>query len=134
MDIMISNMKYLGDDVDPNVLIILGFFHIHYESHSEFECPCSQNAISRVLSKVVAPLGACGEGVNTIMVPEKEIMNKEVVQDDVAMSESPIVAANQLALEIAKLDNDPALSYSDNSSDSRELPLPSNGVLKNPRR
>ena len=58
MDNMISNMQYMGDDADSNILLILGFFHIHCEIHSKFECPCCQNTISSVLSKVETPPGA----------------------------------------------------------------------------
>ena len=55
MDSMISNMQYLGDDYDLNILLP-GFYCIHCEIHSKFECPCCQDAISRVLSKVAIPL------------------------------------------------------------------------------
>ena len=55
MDNMISNMQYLGDDANPNILLLPSFYHSHHESHFEFECPCCQDAISRVLSDVVKP-------------------------------------------------------------------------------
>ena len=134
MDNMISNMQHLGDDVDPKILLIPGFCHIHCESHSEFECPCCQNTISRVLSKVAASPETSGKGVNTIMVPKKEITNKDAIQNDVIMNESPIVVASQLAPEVVELCDDPTLSYSDTSFDGGGLLVLFDGIVTNPRR
>ena len=61
-------------------------------------------------------------------------MRKDVIQENVIPNEGLIVMVNQSASEVRELYDDPALSYSDTSSDSGGLPLPSNGMVTNPRR
>ena len=54
MENMISNMQYIGEDIEPNILFLPFFYHLHHASRSEFECPCCQDAISRVLLKLAS--------------------------------------------------------------------------------
>ena len=38
---MVANLQCLGEEANPNMLLLLGFFWLHIVSHLEFEClPC----------------------------------------------------------------------------------------------
>ena len=134
MDSMISNMQYLGDDTDPNVLLIPGFCCIHRESHSEFECSSFVEAISRVLSKMAKLQETSQREVNIFTVPKKTGSNDDTVRGDPLMDGNPILTTSHLHHEGIKLEDDPTLSYSNTSSNGRGLPPPSNGIVTNPRR
>ena len=38
IDSMVANLQCLGEEADPNILILPGFFQLHKVSHSKFEC------------------------------------------------------------------------------------------------
>ena len=38
IDNMATNLQCLGEEADPNILLLLGFFRLHKVSHSKFEC------------------------------------------------------------------------------------------------
>ena len=37
IDNMVANLQCLGEEVNPSILLILGFFQLHKVSHSKFE-------------------------------------------------------------------------------------------------
>ncbi len=50
---MVANLQCLGKEVDPNILLLLGFFQFHKVSHSKFECSSCQEAIEKVLTHMM---------------------------------------------------------------------------------
>ena len=119
-------MQYLGEDVDPNILLLLGFYRLHHVIHSEFEFLCCQDGILSVLSKVATP----GSSTQTSQPKAEIIVNQdqEVPKDDISLiMEEP-------HLEVSIQYDDPNLSYSDTSLDEGALPSPLEGVVTNFRR
>ena len=55
MDIIIENVKYLGEGQSPNGLFLPSYCHLHQEIHSELECASFQDAISNVLAQMDQP-------------------------------------------------------------------------------
>lgn len=49
IDNMVANLQFLGEEVDPSILLLLGFYRLHKVSHSEFECLHCADAVAKVL-------------------------------------------------------------------------------------
>ena len=53
IDNMVTNLQCLGDEVDPNILLLPGFFQLHKVSHLEFECSSCQEVVAKVLTHMM---------------------------------------------------------------------------------
>ena len=135
MDKMIYNMQYLKEDVDPNILLLLGFCCLDHASHSEFEFPCCQDVALWLLSKVASP-----QSLTQISNPEAKII-LSIIKDIQTNNLDQVFQSGNTILAIGKshpkgpiLDEDLNISHSDTSLDGGALPSPSKGVVTNPRR
>ena len=50
IDNMVTNLQYLGEEADPNIVLLLGFYRLHKVSHLEFIFLDFQEAIAWVLT------------------------------------------------------------------------------------
>ena len=50
MDNMVANLQCLGEEANPSILLLLGFFKLHKVSHSKFECSFFQEVVIKVLT------------------------------------------------------------------------------------
>ncbi len=55
MDILIVNVKYLGEGQNQNILLLPSYYHLHQKMHSELECASCQDAVSHVLAQMDQP-------------------------------------------------------------------------------
>jgi hypothetical protein len=51
MDNIKINLKYLGEDQNPNILLLPNYCHLHQRIYSELECSSFQDAVSNVLAQ-----------------------------------------------------------------------------------
>ena len=61
---MVGNLQCLGEEVDPNILLLPRFFRLHKASHLEFECSLCQEPVTKVLTRMM--------GVKSGNIPKDE--------------------------------------------------------------
>ena len=50
---MMTNLQCLGEEVDPNILLLPRFCWVHKMSHSKFECSSCQEEVTKVLTQMM---------------------------------------------------------------------------------
>ena len=116
IDQMMANLQCLGEEVDPNILLLPGFCRLHKTSHSEFECSSCQEVVAKVLTQM--------------MKAKKE----SILQQDPTENQSPASDSPTTLHPIEEEVEDLNASYSDTSSDGGGLSSPPPGIIKVQRR
>ena len=115
IDSMVTNLQCLGEEADPSILLLLGFFRLHKVSHSKFECSSCQEAVAKVLTQIMENKG------------------KETSADELTESQNSINSSHHV--EKTKEENeDLNMSYSDTSLDGGGLSPPPPRMIKVQRR
>ena len=112
---MVTNLQCLGEEVDPNILLLLGFYWLRKVSHSKFECSSWQEAIVKVLTHIMGN------------------KDKRTSTDELKESQNMVNSSN-LVENIEEENEDLNVSYTDTSSDGGGFSSPPPGMIKIQRR
>ena len=85
MDGIVTNLQYLGEDENPNILLLLGFCRLHHVSHLEFECLDYQDVISWFLTQIME--FSTNEATSDILNDGLVYLGELEVLNDVLMEE-----------------------------------------------
>ena len=112
---MVTNLQCLGEEADPSILLLPGFFRLHKVSHSELKCSSCQEAVAKVLTQIMENKG------------KKTSTNELTKSQNFVNSSHPVEKTEEE-------NEDLNMSYSDTSSDGGGLSSPPLGIIKFQRR
>ena len=111
MDSMVINLQCLGEEADPNILLLRGFCQLHKVSHSKFEFSSCQEVVAKVLTHIM------------------ENKDKKTSMDELTESQNSVNTSN-LVEKIEEESEDLNASYSDTSLDRGGLSSPPPRMIK----
>ena len=101
----------MGEEADPNILLLQGFFQLHKVSHSKFEISSCQEVVAKVLTQIMENKG------------------KKTEIDELIESQNYVNSFN-LIEKTKEESKDLNTSYSDTSSDGGGFSSPPLGMIK----
>ena len=115
IDSMVTNLQCLGEEVDPSILLLLGFCWLHKVSHLEFEFSSCQEVVAKVLTHIMG--------------------NKDKKTSTSKLTKSQnLVNSSNFVGKIDEENRDLNVSYSDTSLDGGGFSSPPLGMIKVQRR